>query len=194
MYTRFQLKKLFLWFTLYSFIGWVLEICFRSLLVGEIVFPGFLGIPICPIYGFVALLFIILLDRFRDKWYLVFIFGALISGVFEYITSFLLEFMFHAVWWDYSQHYMNINGRTCLDAMLMFGVLAVFLVKVLHPFIENITDKYLSSNVIIVIDIVLLIIILTSLFISVYRMLVFNEYSPGAEINETITIYGGLIL
>ena len=42
--------------------------------------------------------------------------------------------MFHARWWDYSQKRFNINGRVCASNLLAFGVMGVFVVKVLKPF------------------------------------------------------------
>lgn len=42
--------------------------------------------------------------------------------------------LFHARWWDYSQKRFNINGRVCASNLLAFGVMGVFVVKVLKPF------------------------------------------------------------
>lgn len=46
----------------------------------------------------------------------------------------LMEKLFHARWWDYSQKRFNINGRVCASNLLAFGVMGVFVVKVLKPF------------------------------------------------------------
>lgn len=45
-----------------------------------------------------------------------------------------MEKLFHARWWDYSQKRFNINGRVCASNLLAFGVMGVFVVKVLKPF------------------------------------------------------------
>ena len=46
----------------------------------------------------------------------------------------LMEKLFQARWWDYSQKRFNINGRVCASNLLAFGVMGVFVVKVLKPF------------------------------------------------------------
>lgn len=183
----YKLKKLFLYFTIYSFIGWSLEFFYRSLISSHIVFPGFLGVPLCPIYGFVAILFILFLDRFKDKWYLIFIFGCLIAGTSEYISSFILEKIFHAIWWDYSGVLLNINGRTCVRAMIAFGLLAIFLIKILHPALTKFVNKHITDKVLNIIDLICIIFIVGALSVDVFKMVGLNEYTDCAE--KTVSIY-----
>ena len=68
------------------------------------------------IYGFGAVLFILLLSKLK-KWYQIFIFGSLIGGIFEYLVSFLQEFFVGTSSWNYSQKFLNINGRTTIPIM-----------------------------------------------------------------------------
>ena len=51
----------------------------------------------------------------------------------EYITSWYLEARFHARWWDYSRMPLNVNGRICLPATLLFGIMGVFIVRIVMP-------------------------------------------------------------
>ena len=44
------------------------------------------------------------------------------SAVLEYGVSVALERLFGAVWWDYSNLPLNLNGRICLPASLLFGL------------------------------------------------------------------------
>ena len=37
----------------------------------------------------------------------------------EYLTSYLMENIFNARWWDYSNKPFNINGRICLSNALL---------------------------------------------------------------------------
>ena len=60
--------------------------------------------------------------------------ALVLCGTLEYITSWLMEKLFHARWWDYSKKRFNINGRVCASNLLAFGVMGVFVVKVLKPF------------------------------------------------------------
>lgn len=47
--------KYFIIFLLISFIGWVWETIYVSILAGHLVDRGFLFLPICPIYGLTIL-------------------------------------------------------------------------------------------------------------------------------------------
>ncbi len=51
----------------------------------------------------------------------------------EYATSYLLEKRFHAKWWDYSNLPLNLNGRVCLPASLLFGVAGLFVIYIVYP-------------------------------------------------------------
>lgn len=55
-----------------------------------------------------------------------FLLALVLCGTLEYITSWLMEKLFHARWWDYSQKRFNINGRVCASNLLAFGVMGVF--------------------------------------------------------------------
>lgn len=131
---------LVLYFFLYSFIGWVMETILCSILEKHFVNRGFLNGPICPIYGCGVLLILLCLTPVKDRisalWLallVVFVVGVVLASVLEYVTSWLMEKLFHARWWDYSTHKFNLNGRICLDTSLAWGVLSILLVYLIQP-------------------------------------------------------------
>jgi uncharacterized membrane protein len=63
----------------------------------------------------------------------VFCITAALSAVLEYATSWVLERLFHAVWWDYHDMPLNLNGRICLPATTLFGLAGLVIVKLLVP-------------------------------------------------------------
>ena len=137
------ISKLFLKFILYSIMGWIWESIFCTLKEGEWQDRGFLFGPVCPIYGVgaitVSLLFTyipVLNYGYIPVWQ-IFLICAVGSAVLEYMTSFVLEKIFHAKWWDYSDVFLNINGRICLPASLGFGVAGVVIVRYLFPVIDG---------------------------------------------------------
>lgn len=132
--------KYFLWFMLYSIVGWIWEVALYLVEDRRFVNRGFFNGPYCPIYGAGALLDILILGRIKDAG-LLFVLGVLLTGVLEYLTSYVLEKWFHARWWDYSERKFNINGRVCLAGMICFGIMSVFLIKLAHPFAVRMTDK-----------------------------------------------------
>lgn len=135
------LMHLFIYFLIYSFLGWVAETIYCSYFEKRFVYRGFLNGPYCPIYGFGALLVIYALDSFKDSIPMLFLMGLILTSILEYLTSLVMEKIFDMKWWDYSNKRFNINGRVCLLNSTMFGVLSVIAVKVLHPITVNIVGK-----------------------------------------------------
>lgn len=131
-------------FSVYSVLGWVYETVLCSLEAGHTVNRGFLNGPYCPIYGFGAVLFLVLLGKEKSPA-LIFLFGALIATATEYATSVIMERIFKARWWDYSKFKFNLDGRVCLGASVIFGAFAVLLIKLIHPFLLNVLSAIPSA-------------------------------------------------
>jgi cardiolipin synthase len=123
-------------FFLYCFFGWIYESCFVSIKSRSIVNRGFLNGPVIPIYGGGALLIYMVLWDYRNNIILVFFAGVFITTVLEYITSLVMEMLFHMRWWDYSKWHFNFQGRICLAASLLWGVLSILLLLVFQPVID----------------------------------------------------------
>ena len=145
-----NLAYLFLVFIIYSFIGYICEIICSSFVQRKLVNRGFLCGPYCPIYGVGSLFILFTLLRFKNDPVIVFILGAIITSALEYLTSFILEKIFHNKWWDYSNYVGNINGRICLQNTLLFGLGSIAIVYVAQPFIEEFLSKIslLTTNII----------------------------------------------
>lgn len=129
--------KYFILFMIYSFIGWCMEVLTVLIPKKKFVNRGFLIGPYCPIYGYGCLLIIILLKNNLDDPLALFLKAIVICSLLEYFTSFFMEKLFNARWWDYSNKKFNINGRICLETMLPFGILACLVMYVLNPFFES---------------------------------------------------------
>ena len=147
----------FVLFMIYSFLGWCIEIIFTLYKEKTLVNRGFLMGPYCPIYGCGCILIILLLNRYLKDPVALFIMSMVICSVLEYITSYVMEKLFKARWWDYSDRRFNINGRICLETLVPFGLLGCLLMYFLNPFISNILLK-LSNNTLGFIAIMLLVI------------------------------------
>ena len=130
----------FLYFSIYSVLGWVCETVYCSIIQRKFVNRGFLNGPVCPVYGVGAVLVIYLLQPVAGNVLALFLTGMLVTTVLEYLTSVLLEKLFHMKWWDYSHFKLQINGRVCLLNSLMFGALSVFVMLALHPRVQKLVD------------------------------------------------------
>lgn len=141
------IQKYFMLFMLYSVCGWIIEMVWCAIIQKRVTDRGFLIGPYCPIYGVCAVFVITLLKKYNTDFFAVFMLSLLICSVVEYITSYIMEKLFKARWWDYSNQKLNINGRVCLRNALLFGLLGMVLVCIVNPYTENIFNKF-SGNVI----------------------------------------------
>ena len=146
--------KYFYIFIIYSFLGWLMEVLLVSFQQRKITARGFLIGPWCPIYGFGALFVTLLLKKYYEDPIVLFIMSFLLGTILEYITSYLMEKIFKARWWDYTNHKFHINGRVSLTTSLGFGLLGVILVYVFNPFflkiISNIPNILFNTIMIII--------------------------------------------
>ena len=130
----------FLWLMIYSIIGWIYESTICSIGHRKLINRGFLNGPYCPIYGTGAVLVLLVLGRIKNP-VLLFFAGAVVTCSLEYLTSWLMEKLFHARWWDYSKRKFNIGGRVCLIGAVVFGAFSVVLILFLHPLVKSLTDR-----------------------------------------------------
>ena len=117
--------------------GWVWESIILPLARKEVPYNrGFLNGPWIPIYGFGAMLVIILFDIHQISYpiHVLFLSSGVVACLLEYLTSFVMEKLFHRRWWDYSQKSFNINGRVCLEGFLCFGLFSVVAINYIQPF------------------------------------------------------------
>ena len=130
-----SLSHYFLLFMIYSIAGWLMEVTCKLIEYKKFVNRGFLIGPYCPIYGAGALLITLLLSRFSSNWIILFITTIVLCGLLEYFTSYFMEKVFRARWWDYSKRKFNINGRVCLGTLIPFGIFGLIIMYVTNPLI-----------------------------------------------------------
>lgn len=145
--------KIISYFIVYSFIGWVIESVFKSILQKKWVNSGFLNGPICPIYGIGALIMYIFLNKYKMNMFLVFIIGFIVLSIWEYIVGWFLEKVFNTKYWDYTGNKFSIKGRVCLFNSICWGILSVLFIYCLHPFISGKIDMIPENILIIVVSI-----------------------------------------
>lgn len=127
-------------FFVYAFLGYVCEVIYCSIGQKKLVNRGYLYMPVCPIYGFGAVIILLSMLPISKMWYLVFFLGILLTTTLEYLTSYIMEIIFHMRWWDYSKRKLNINGRVCLLNSLLFGGLVMIVVYGLHPLVYRLME------------------------------------------------------
>lgn len=133
------LEHYFLWFLFYSFVGWMYESILVSCQQHRLVNRGFLNGPLCPIYGTGAILGVAILGNVHNP-IIIFLISMVGATILEYTTSWVMEQLFHARWWDYSNFRFNLQGRVCLLGALIFGLGGVGVVLGSQPYVERVTD------------------------------------------------------
>ena len=141
------LSKLLLCFFIYSFLGWIYEIFFCIIKTGSWENRGFLYGPICPIYGIGAsiLYFITMYNNFSNVQ--IFFISFIGSMILEYSTSYILEMLFNAIWWDYKNIPLNINGRTSILTSIGFGFGGILITNNSIPFVQTKVNQMDSLTV-----------------------------------------------
>lgn len=136
---------------IFSILGWLMEVTLKYIQYHRFIDRGFLIGPYCPIYGFGVVAVTILvggLIGWKGTILETFMAGFVICGFLEYMTSFYMEKMFHARWWDYSTKPMNLNGRIWIGNLILFGIASVVIVRFIAPhyfaFINKIDPSILT--------------------------------------------------
>ena len=179
--------KIFYIFILYSILGWFMEVVIVSSKKRKITARGFLIGPWCPIYGFGALFITLLLRKYYNDPVALFVMSFLMGTILEYVTSYLMEKLFHARWWDYSNHKFQINGRVSLTTSLGFGTLGVILIYILNPFFLRII-KNIPPIVFTIIMIIVLLIFITDVITS-YKIISNIKISKDVDIKDLTDKY-----
>lgn len=118
-------QKTVIYFVIYAFIGWICEEIFCVIYTHEFVKRGFLFGPICPIYGYGAIILMLFFKDYNKKPVKLFFMAGIVFSIFEYITDFFLQALFGQKWWDYTGQFLNLNGRITLSFSLIWGVRSI---------------------------------------------------------------------
>ena len=127
-----------IYFFIYSFIGYLVEVVYCSIAERKLVNRGFLFGPVLPIYGTGMLLILVSTKGVTDNLALTFLVSMGVCSVTEYLISWAMEKIFRIKWWDYSEVYkLHINGRICLVNSVLFGVAGLLVVNWVQPTIAE---------------------------------------------------------
>lgn len=93
--------------------------------------------PLCLVYGVGAVaIYVMAMVACRWRPTKQFMMCALAGTVVEYFTSLFQEILFGSRSWDYSQHYIHLNGRVSLRMALMWGALGLCFIRWVLPALQ----------------------------------------------------------
>lgn len=133
-------EKVFLFFFIYSLVGWLLETLYCFYDLGYFTKRGFLLGPMCPIYGYGALILLLFLKPVKNNIIKLFLTASIVFTIFEYLVGYGLEALFLMKFWDYTGQFLNINSRVTLSFAIIWGLFAILFINYLHPVVDRFTD------------------------------------------------------
>ena len=172
--------RILAYFIIYSFIGFIIETLFALFFYNVLESrQSFLYGPFCGIYGVGAVFMYVILNKyFKKNKHLLFLGGFIVGSVVEYVLSFIGEVLLNVRWWDYSNRFLNINGRVCFLYSIFWGLLGLYFMTVINPKVDKLINflkkkiniKVLKSAVLIMTIFLLLDCIVSGVAIDLYLM------------------------
>ena len=83
----------------------------------------------------------IVTDTTPLTWWQLFLGGGILCGIAEYIFGVFQEIFTGTVSWNYSDHFLNINGRTSPYVMCIWGLICLIFVKYAYPPLSRLIEK-----------------------------------------------------
>ncbi len=151
-------------FVVYSILGWCAESIYMSFCNKKLTNRGIAKGPFCPIYGVGATLGSIALEPFSHSFFLVYVIGAVIATIFEYIVGKLMLKSLGSMFWTYDDKPFNYQGIICLESTLAWGFYAIGVVEFLNKFLFKTVERFEPSKVIIFMEVVLAIAVVDYIF------------------------------
>lgn len=127
-------------FVIYSVLGWFVESVYMSFCNRKLTNRGFARSPFCPIYGFGAVFGYLILRPLAGNYVLLYITGAVLATVFEFIVGKMMLRLFGELWWDYNEKPFNYKGIICLESTVAWGFYAIGIVSILHGKVYELID------------------------------------------------------
>ena len=173
---RLELHKVLAYFLVFGFFGWIFETLVVWIEYGRFTCRGYIfqgpvvwGLPLIELYGFGGVIMAVLFGHWKSRPVKLFLAGMTAMTLLELVGSYLCTSILKTQYWDYTNNFMNFNGRICLSSSIAWGTLSVIGVSVVMPQIDryyhNASDKkYLKINIIIL--------ILYAVFCAVFKYLI----------------------
>ena len=134
--------KILIYFIIYSVLGFFVETIYAIFTKGMLESrQSFLYGPFCIVYGLAAIVLIFALSKYKRHNLKLFIYGMILGCIIEYYSSYIGEIILHVKWWDYSNDFLNIHGRTCLYYAVCWGLLTIGLINYINPAIDKILNS-----------------------------------------------------
>lgn len=135
MYSGYE----FLWlFFIYSFGGWIFETVYAAIRQKRFVNKGLVNLPLCVIYGLVAVFITIFGRELEGIW--LYIGSVIMITVCKWSAGRIIERVFRERWWDCSDRRFNIEGHVSVIDSALWGIAAVATMKWGNAFLVRVFE------------------------------------------------------
>lgn len=139
-------------FFTYSILGFLLEGTY-TLITSNHFSSGILYGPWTPVYGFGAILTIIISQKIFKKMHksrftetlVTFIVLTIVLTLIEWLGGIIIEKLFHETLWNYKNFQFNIGKYISLEMALIWGLISIFIIYFIKPIIDKIEKKIPKS-------------------------------------------------
>lgn len=156
-------------FICYSFLGYVAEVLFASIIDKKDINRGILNGPLCMSYGVLSIILFVTL-KYTNNVFLGIALSTVYGVAVSYITAKILLKISNRLWWDFSNKKFNFEGIIAWDYSILLGILGYLLTKFVSPFLVFLFhdfDMFTRGLFILLVDILLAI----DFIISVYSLI-----------------------
>lgn len=123
---EYSFYQLAWFFFIYSFAGWCVGVAAAAVKRKTFVNTGVLNLPLCPIYGVLAVAFSMFMGELRHQFFFLFLGGMIITAVLTVITSVVLQRIFHRRWWELKKFQVEDDSYVTVPLLLLGGVYSIF--------------------------------------------------------------------
>lgn len=152
-----RIEEYFLFFIIYSVIGWIYEVFLETVVYGwGFTNRGILWGPYCPVYGVGAVIFILTLNRLiaeKNKKQrlmlipIIFMLCMIIATGIELVSTYILEYFTGSwPWQTYADYAVNFQARIALSPSIRFGIGGVIIIYIIQPLIERVVLGFRNIN------------------------------------------------
>ncbi len=110
-----EIVRVLFTFSVFSILGWILEVSYRSYNARRFINPGLLKGPYLILYGTSALVLIFVISLLGESGPAIkaLVYITIITGL-EFASGIIARRLFHTQLWDYSDQHLNYMGYICL--------------------------------------------------------------------------------
>lgn len=138
---KYDLLSCLFLFQVFSMFGWILETLFRLINTGSFGEDAIMFGPWLPLYGICGILTLLLSRRIVRKPVFVFLLSCLLYALLEYASNTVSELVTGSALRDYSDFFLNINGKVYLGGAITFALISCAFIYYLAP---RWTDRYMK--------------------------------------------------